>query len=203
MAPHHAPHDAVAPIGKADTLAPIALSTALGWGSRYVALLVACIALGGSLFFSAVLGWLPCTLCWYQRILMYPLSVLIAVGILRRDDGLPHYVLPFTLLGAGVSLYHYLLIKTDWFPPPPCQAGVPCTVDYIDLFGFINIPFLALTAFLLITLMMAVAPLAPFVEPAEGAVGARPHALRAPAALLVYASIGAVGAAFVIASRLV
>jgi len=183
--------------------AAASLVALLGTGSRYVALLVACLALGGSLFFSAVLGWLPCTLCWYQRILMYPLSVLIAVGILRRDDGLPHYVLPFTLLGAGVSLYHYLLIKTEWFPPPPCRAGVPCTVDYIDLFGFINIPFLALTAFLLITLMMAVAPLAPFVEPADGAADAGSHALRAPAALLVYAIIGAVGAAFVIASRLV
>jgi len=123
----------------------------IGRVGRYVALLTAWLAMSGSLFFSEVLGWIPCTLCWYQRILMYPLTVLLAVGIIRRDDGLHRYVLPFSLVGAGVSLYHYLLIKTDWFPPPPCRAGVPCTVDYLDLFGFINIPFMSLTAFVLIS----------------------------------------------------
>jgi hypothetical protein len=63
-------------------------------------------------------------------------------------------VLPFSIAGIGVSLYHYLLIKTDWLPPPACAVGIPCTVDYLNWFGFINIPFLALTAFLIITAMM-------------------------------------------------
>ena len=127
----------------------------LGAASHHVALLAAWIAMCGSLFFSEVLGWPPCLLCWYQRILMYPLTLLIAIGILRRDHGLHLYVLPFSALGACVSLYHYLLIKTDWFPPPPCNVGIPCTVDYLNVFGFINIPFLALTAFAIITAMMA------------------------------------------------
>ena len=74
--------------------------------------------------------------------------------MLRRDHGLHVYVLPFSIAGIGVSLYHYLLIKTDWLPPPACAVGVPCTVDYLNWFGFINIPFLALTAFLIITCMM-------------------------------------------------
>ncbi len=126
----------------------------LGATSRHIALLAAWIATCGSLFFSEVLRWQPCVLCWYQRILMYPLAILLAIGIVRRDRGLHVYVLPFSIAGIGVSLYHYLLIKTDWLPPPACTVGVPCTVDYLNWFGFINIPFLALTAFLIITCMM-------------------------------------------------
>ncbi len=133
------------------TRSPIDLVAAAG---RHVALLVACVAMAGSLFFSEVLRWSPCVLCWYQRILMYPLMLLLAIGILRRDRGLHLYVLPFSLLGACVSLYHYLLTKTDWLPPPPCTTGIPCTVDYLNWFGFVNIPFLALAAFLIITVMM-------------------------------------------------
>jgi disulfide bond formation protein DsbB len=184
-----------------DALDEAPLASLLGRVSHYVALLAAWLAMGGSLFFSEVLGWIPCTLCWYQRILMYPLSVLLAVGILRRDDGLHRYVLPFSLSGAGVSLYHYLLIKTDWFPPPPCRAGVPCTVDYLDIFGFINIPFMAFTAFLIISLMMLVSRLAPFEEPAIG-VPADPRAFVSRSALPVYGIIVAVIAAFFIIAQL-
>jgi disulfide bond formation protein DsbB len=143
-----------------DELVPLAANSSrhwteqLGFLSRYVALLAAWIATCGSLFFSEVLGWVPCELCWYQRILMYPLSIILAVGLLRRDSKLGAYVLPFSLIGAAVSFYHYALQKTDWFPPPACMSGVPCTVDYINLFGFVTIPFLALTAFLIITLSL-------------------------------------------------
>lgn len=126
----------------------------LGTTSRHIALFAAWTATSGSLFFSEVLGWRPCALCWYQRILMYPLAILLAIGIMRRDRGLHGYVLPFSIAGVGLSLYHYLLIKTDWFPPPACAVDVPCTVDYLNWFGFINIPFLALTAFLIITCML-------------------------------------------------
>ncbi|HMQ31246.1 MAG TPA: disulfide oxidoreductase [Chloroflexaceae bacterium] len=200
MADLLAHHEAGAPAVDDETLLPSAFSTAVAWGSRYIALLAACLATGGSLFFSEALGWVPCTLCWYQRILMYPLSLLLAVGLLRRDAGLPLLVLPLSVSGAGVSLYHYLLIKTDWFPPPPCRAGVPCTVDYIDLFGFINIPFLALTAFLIITLMMVAAWLAPTSTSSTAANGWR--ALLAPAALPVYGIIAAVVGAYSLAAYL-
>src|SRR5262245_11359234 len=130
------------------------LDELLSTSSRHFALLAAWIATCGSLFFSEVLGWRPCVLCWYQRILMYPLALLLAIGIIRRDRGLHLYVLPFSIAGMGVSLYHYLLIKTDWLPPPACAVDIPCTVDYLNWFGFINIPFLALTAFLIVTCMM-------------------------------------------------
>jgi disulfide bond formation protein DsbB len=130
------------------------LIDSLGATSRHIALFAAWAATCGSLFFSEVLKWQPCVLCWYQRILMYPLAILLAIGIIRRDRGLHTYVLPFSIAGISVSLYHYLLIKTDWLPPPACAVGVPCTVDYLNWFGFINIPFLALAAFLIITCMM-------------------------------------------------
>ena len=126
----------------------------LGVSSRHSALLAAWTATCGSLFFSEVLGWRPCVLCWYQRILMYPLAILLAIGIIRRDRGLHLYVLPFSTVGMGIALYHYLLITTDWLPPPACAVDIPCTVDYLNWFGFINIPFLALSAFLIITCMM-------------------------------------------------
>jgi len=130
------------------------LGDLLGASARHIALFAAWVATCGSLFFSEVLGWRPCALCWYQRILMYPLAMLLAIGIIRRDRGLHLYVLPFSIAGMCISLYHYLLIKTDWFPPPACAVDVPCTVDYLNWFGFINIPFLALAAFLIITCML-------------------------------------------------
>ena len=126
--------------------------------TRYVALLAAMIATCGSLYFSEVLGWLPCELCWIQRILMYPLTVILAVGILRNDRGMYWYALPLSLTGMGFSLYHYLEVL-QVIPPSPCQGGVPCSIDYLTPiltgpFSFIKIPFLALVAFAIISVMM-------------------------------------------------
>ncbi|HXF62012.1 MAG TPA: disulfide oxidoreductase [Caldilineaceae bacterium] len=126
--------------------------------SLYVALVVAWVAMLGSLYFSEVKGYLPCDLCWYQRILMYPLTVILAVGLLRQDGSLPYLVLPFTIIGQGVSTYHYLLEKTTIFGAPTvCRSGVPCTVAWINWLGFITIPFLAMTAFFIITIMCLIA----------------------------------------------
>ncbi|MCE7989212.1 MAG: disulfide bond formation protein B [Caldilinea sp. CFX5] len=126
--------------------------------SLHIALLAAWIAMLGSLYFSEVAHYIPCTLCWYQRILMYPLTLVLAIGLLRRDENTPLLTLPFSVLGIGVSTYHVLLEKTDWFSgAATCQAGVPCTVLWINWFGFITIPFLALIAFLIITVMAVIA----------------------------------------------
>lgn len=133
-------------------------STWLDRSSLWVALAAAWVATLGSLYFSEVAGFLPCTLCWYQRILMYPLALLLAVGLLRRDPHLPALVLPFSLTGLGFATYHYLLEKTDIFgQPTACQAGVSCVTAWINWFGFITIPFLALVGFLTITVMAAIA----------------------------------------------
>ena len=134
------------------------LSYWLERSSLYIALLAAWIAMLGSLYFSEVAHYVPCALCWYQRILMYPLTLVLAIGLLRRDENLPLLVLPFSVLGIGVSTYHVLLEKTDWFSSAAtCQVGVPCTVLWINWFGFITIPFLALIAFLIITITAIVA----------------------------------------------
>ena len=143
----------------------------LNHNSMYVALLTALIATGGSLYFSEVRGYLPCTLCWYQRILMYPLTAVIAIGLLRRDRNLPYYVLPISIYGIGMSGYHYLLEKTDLFAgSAACAQGVSCTTQWINWFGFVTIPFLAFSAFLIITLMSVIALLnsEPVAEDEDG-----------------------------------
>lgn len=134
------------------------LSEQLDRYSLYLALLAAWVAMLGSLYFSEVAGYIPCTLCWYQRILMYPLSLLLALGLLRNDPNLPLLVLPFSLLGLGFSTYHYLLEKTNLFSnATACQSSVPCTVAWINWLGFITIPFLALIGFLIISIMSIIA----------------------------------------------
>ncbi len=158
---------------------------------RHLALLQATVATCGSLFMSEALGWPPCVLCWYQRILMYPLVFLILIGILRRDRELHLYVLPLSLSGACISLYHYLLVKTDWLPPPPCVDGIPCTVDYLDILGFINVPFMAMTAFLVISFLMGATAVSSDSRP-----DAAPS-LRDQQALTAYAIVVMVAAAFV------
>lgn len=149
----------------------------LNRNSLYIALITAWVAMCGSLYFSEVRGYVPCVLCWYQRILMYPLTLVIAIGLLRRDWNLPYYVLPFSLIGLGVSTYHYLLEKTDLFAgSAACRQGVSCTTQWINWFGFVTIPFLALTAFLIITVMSVIALVnrEPVAEDEEG------DALRMP-----------------------
>lgn len=120
-------------------------------------LIAAWTAMMGSLYFSEVSGFTPCTLCWYQRILMYPLAGLLAFGILRRDSHLPHLVLPFSLLGQGVSVYHFLLQKTPYLgSPSSCGVSVTCTTVWIDWFGVVTIPLLAMAGFMVITTGMLI-----------------------------------------------
>lgn len=122
-----------------------------GW----LAFIVALAATLGSLYYSEIAGFIPCRLCWYQRILMYPLVLITLVGALRRDEYLPSYVLPLSILGMIVSGYHSLLERGVFPPPPVCSAEVPCTISYVNYFGFITIAVMAFTAFSLITLIMA------------------------------------------------
>ncbi len=75
----------------------------------YFSWFTAAAATAGSLYFSEIAHLPPCVLCWYQRILMYPLVLIIAVGILRKDKSLPFYVLPLSILGGGIAFYQYLL----------------------------------------------------------------------------------------------
>lgn len=115
---------------------------------------IALSAMLGSLFFSEIMHYLPCKLCWYQRILMYPLVVLLGIAAVRKDNKQTIYILPLSIWGAGISLYHYLMQKTGLFKQAASSCGiVPCDVDYINWLGFITIPFLALIAFVLISVL--------------------------------------------------
>src|SRR5260221_12168949 len=114
----------------------------------YVAFIQALTATLGSLYFSEIVHFPPCVLCWYQRICLYPLSIIIAVGIIKKDKNLPFYVLPLSLIGMLISIYHNLLYY-NILPESvaPCVSGVSCTTKFIEWFGFITIPFLSFSAF--------------------------------------------------------
>jgi disulfide bond formation protein DsbB len=122
----------------------------------YLAFGTALTAMLGSLYYSDIAGFVPCTLCWYQRILMYPLTLITLVGIIKQDQLLFNYVLPFSVIGMGVSTYHYLTQLGVISHSTVCSVGVPCNLRYVNYFGFVTIPFMALTAFTMITIIMSV-----------------------------------------------
>lgn len=118
----------------------------------YLAWVVSLIAVGGSLYFSEALDFVPCKLCWFQRIFMYPLVILLGIASYKNERSAVPYALPLSIIGGSISLYHYAEQKipglANWLP---CTAGVPCNQYYINWLGFVTIPFLALIAFILIT----------------------------------------------------
>ncbi len=121
----------------------------------YGAWVVSLIATFGSLYFSEIKGFIPCELCWYQRILMYPLTLILGIGTFQNDSSVKKFVLPLALIGGSISFMHYLEQKIPGFGGiKPCVSGVPCSAHYINWFGFITIPFLALVAFVIIACCM-------------------------------------------------
>jgi disulfide bond formation protein DsbB len=109
----------------------------------------------GSLFFSEVLEFPPCVLCWYQRIAMYPLVAVLGVGIFQPLKQTILFSLPLVLSGWFIALYHNLL-HFGIIPESatPCRSGIPCSTIYIDWMGFITIPFLSFMAFTFILAML-------------------------------------------------
>jgi len=121
----------------------------------YMAWVVSVVATLGSLYFSEIRGYIPCELCWYQRIMMYPLSLFLGVATFCNEKQIKKHVLPLSIFGGAISLFHYLEQKVPGFAAiKPCTQGVPCSAEYINWLGFITIPFLALIAFSLITFFM-------------------------------------------------
>ena len=123
----------------------------------YLAFALSLVATAGSLFFSEILKFPPCVLCWYQRIAMYPLVVLLAIAIYTGDKGVAKYVLPLSVTGLLIAIYHNLLYY-NILPEAaaPCILGVSCTTKQIEWFGFITIPLLSLAAFAIITILMVI-----------------------------------------------
>ena len=105
-------------------------------------------AMAGSLAMSEMLHWVPCVLCWWQRILMYPLVVIVGVGILRGGREWAYYTLPLAAAGMVVAFYQSLL---QWGILPeavaPCNAYVSCVTKQLNWFGFVTVPFMSLVAF--------------------------------------------------------
>lgn len=123
----------------------------------YLAFIQAIAATSGSLYYSEIRHFVPCVLCWYQRILMYPLIIIIGVGILRKDKKLYQYVLPMSILGTVIAAYHVML-QRGILPESvaPCTLGASCTTNYVGYLGFITIPVMSLTAFVVITICMLI-----------------------------------------------
>lgn len=115
---------------------------------------VALVATLGSLYFSEVRGFVPCTLCWYQRIIMYPIVLITSIALFQKNGKIALTTAVFSIIGAGTSLYHYSIQKLAVLQQSAPSCGdVPCTGQYVNYLGFITIPFLALTAFILIAII--------------------------------------------------
>ncbi|MBO3081040.1 disulfide oxidoreductase [Mammaliicoccus sciuri] len=121
----------------------------------FISWVIALVAMLGSLYFSEIRQFVPCTMCWYQRIFMYPLVLILGIGSFQNDFNVKKIALPLSIIGLLISTWHYLEQKVPGFAEiKPCTQGVPCSSEYINVFGFITIPFLAGTAFLLISLIL-------------------------------------------------
>lgn len=117
--------------------------------------ILATISTAGSLFFSEVMNFPPCILCWYQRICMYPLTLILGIAYLRKDKESFYYAFPLSITGLGIAIYHNLLYyKVLPESAVPCRQGISCTTVFFEWFGFVTIPSLALLAFFLITAIL-------------------------------------------------
>ena len=127
------------------------------WTILFLCWLVAGVSAMGSLFFSYIMGFAPCVLCWYQRIFLFPLVIILAVGLFPFDKNVVKYALSLAIAGWLTALYHNLLYA-GIIPESiqPCSQGVSCTEEYIELFGFLSIPMLSLLSFSTITAILII-----------------------------------------------
>ena len=125
------------------------------WTYIFLAWLIATVSTLGSLFFSEVMELIPCILCWYQRIFMFPLAIILLVGLFPLDNKVVKYALPIAIIGLLFTIYHCLLFF-GLIPEnlQPCSQGVSCADDSMELFGFLPIPLLSLASFLMIIIFL-------------------------------------------------
>jgi disulfide bond formation protein DsbB len=125
-----------------------------GPAALWLAFAVALTATAGSLYLSEVAGFIPCTLCWYQRIAMYPLVIVLGIAAWRGDGGVRRYVVPVAAIGAVIAAYHIALQRLPGLPSGACSLDAPCTAIFVERFGFVTIPVMALVAFLAILVLL-------------------------------------------------
>jgi len=131
---------------------PVGLVRSALWGYElWLAFLVTALATGGSLFFSEIANFVPCELCWFERICMYPVAVVLLLAALANDHRAAQYLLPLPLVGAGLAVYHILIEEGALSQPQACLVSAPggCATKWIEEFGWVTIPNLTLTAFVL------------------------------------------------------
>lgn len=125
------------------------------WTIIFICWLFASVSTLGSLFFSEIMEFPPCALCWYQRIFMFPLVLVLFVGLFPFEKSVVRFALPLAVVGWGFAFYHFLLY-TGFIPESiqPCSQGVACSDTYLDLFGFVTIPLLSLISFSVLVLLL-------------------------------------------------
>ena len=125
------------------------------WAILFICWLLVSVSITISLFFSSVLEFEPCVLCWYQRICLFPLVFILGAGLFPFDKSVIKYSLPLAIAGGFTAFYHTLLYA-GIIPEniQPCSQGVSCTEKYIELFGFISIPMLSFFAFTTIVALL-------------------------------------------------
>ena len=133
-----------------------AAASALAPDALWLAFVVAAVATSGSLYLSEIAGFLPCTLCWYQRIAMYPLVPMLGLAAWRRDRGAIRYALTLAVTGGVISSYHVVLERNPSLESGVCDPTNPCTVIWIERFHYLTIPTMALSAFALILVLLLV-----------------------------------------------
>jgi disulfide bond formation protein DsbB len=155
--------------------------TELGRVALGLAWLVATTSMLGSLYLSEVANFVPCPLCWYQRICMYPLALVLGIAAVRRDRDVRVYAIPLAAVGAAIAVYHSWITA---YPPTGgsafCTAEAPCTERWVWEFGFVSIPLMALAGFLFVITMLLIAtptrpvPEGPVDERGDEAVASAP-----------------------------
>lgn len=128
------------------------------WWFVFIAWLVASVSTLGALFLGEIMGYTPCVLCWYQRIGMFPLVLILAAGLFPFDRGVVRYALPLALAGWLLAVFHWA-VASGLVPEraTPCSQGVPCSVEQISWFGFITLPLLSVLAFSAIIALLLMA----------------------------------------------
>lgn len=122
--------------------------TAFSPFARPLAAAVATTCMLGSLYFSEIVNYKPCNLCWYQRIMMYPLAIILIIATVRRDSKIFYYAVPLATIGAVISTYHWFLERFPNLDAGVCDVNVPCEFVWFENFGFVTLPFMAFTGFL-------------------------------------------------------
>ncbi len=150
--------------------------------SRFALVVVSIAAVGataGSLYYSEIADYVPCTYCWYQRIAMYPMAVITPLALIARDRSILRSTLALSSIGLLISLYH---IQLQLFPDQSsnsCELTSPCTAKWVEAFGFMTIPQMAGTTFAIIVVTSVVGLRTPLPRAADDAL--EPDREQAPA----------------------